>query len=651
MTQTLEILPESRAAATPAATRDPRVAVVIVTRDRAASLQATLARLLSLPEEPEIVVVDNGSSDGTVAVVRERFPAVRLIALHENRGGAARTRGVRAVTAPYVAFCDDDSWWEAGSLRRAADLLDGDARLAVVAARVLVGPERRLDPVCAEMAVSPLDRRRGLPGPAVLGFVACGAVVRRSAYLAAGGFHERFGIGGEEELLALDLAAAGWSLTSVEDVVAEHHPSSIRDRSARKRGVVRNALWCAWLRRAPGAALGRSLAIGRDALASTEGRAGLIAALRGLPWVLRERRRLPAAVECSLWDLETPGKAMRQADPAPLEEDAGHAAAAAPDVSVVIPTYRRDDGLRRVLEALAGQDIGLARFEIIVVDDACSATTPGVVQAVRDKHTGLRLRLLPGRASGPATARNIGWRAAHGAVIAFVDDDAFPADNGWLREGLAALEDPCVDAVSGRVVVPAGEPPTDFQRNVKGLESGAFVTCNAFVRREALLRLGGFDEQFRLPYREDSDLQFRIEQTGGRIVRNPRAVVVHPAPPGRFAVSLRLQRYSAYNALLYRKHPERFRRELEPRPPLHYYAILAAAIGGLLALLAARRGFAALAALTWATLEGRFFLRRVRGSSRRPRHLADLALTSLVIPWLSVYWRLRGALRFRVRFF
>jgi hypothetical protein len=49
--------------------------------------------------------------------------------------------------------------------------------------------------------------------------------------------------------------------------------------------------------------------------------------------------------------------------------------------------------------------------------------------------------------------------------------------------------------------------------------------------------------------------------------------------------------------------------------------------------------------------EGRFFAQRARGASRQPRHLLDLAITSLLIPPLAVYWRLRGAWRFRVLFF
>jgi GT2 family glycosyltransferase len=83
----------------------------------------------------------------------------------------------------------------------------------------------------------------------VLGFVACGAIVRRSAFLEVDGFHPRYGVGGEEALLALDLAAAGWGCAYVPDITAHHHPSPRRDPDRRRSVMVRNDLWTTMLRR------------------------------------------------------------------------------------------------------------------------------------------------------------------------------------------------------------------------------------------------------------------------------------------------------------------------------------------------------------------------------------------------------------------
>jgi GT2 family glycosyltransferase len=238
-------------------------------------------------------VVDNGSDDGTAAAVRARFPDVQLVVVPANLGAAGRTLGVRALETPYVAFSDDDSWWRAGSLDRAAALLDANPQLGLLAARILVGPEGRPDPTLADMEHSPLARD-GLPGPPVLGFIACGSVVRRSAYLEAGGFEPRFRVGAEELLLALDLRALGWRLAYVDDVVAYHHPSC-DTRHGRTRTELRNGLWTAWLRFPLPQALRHTALLfaagGEDRVPA------LAAALRELPWAVRRRRVLPRQVE------------------------------------------------------------------------------------------------------------------------------------------------------------------------------------------------------------------------------------------------------------------------------------------------------------------------------------------------------------------
>ncbi|MEA2400628.1 MAG: hypothetical protein QOK00_1031 [Thermoleophilaceae bacterium] len=272
------------------------VGVVMATRDRRDRALATLDRLADLPERPPVVVVDNGSGDGTPAAIGRRHPDVRVIELGRNAAAAARTAGVRALDTPLAAFSDDDSWWEPGALRRAVAVFAEHPCLALLQGRILVGPGRRLDPTCAAMGRSRVPAPAGLPGPALMGFVACGVVVRRAPFLAAGGFHPRLGVGGEEELLALDLAAAGWQLAYVESVVAHHHPEPGPGRSSRAEVQLRNALWVAWLRRRPAGALARSARL--TAAALREGRAGaLLEAGRGVPWVLRERRPVPPSVD------------------------------------------------------------------------------------------------------------------------------------------------------------------------------------------------------------------------------------------------------------------------------------------------------------------------------------------------------------------
>ena len=283
---------------------DPRIAVVMITHNRVAEALGTLGHLARLPERPRVVVVDNASADGTAEAVAERFPGVEVLRPGRNLGAAGRTLGVRQVDAPYIAFCDDDSWWAPADLGRAADLFDAHPRLALIMGRVLVGPEQVEDPICAELSSSPLPREPGMPGPPILGFLAGAAVVRRRAYLEAGGFEPRVGVGGEEAWLAVELAARGWWLCYVPGLVVHHHPSTRRDAHARHWQGVRNALWFAWLRRPLTIALRQTLRVAMRLPVDRASLRGFAAALALLPRVPRERRVVPPEVERHLRLLE-----------------------------------------------------------------------------------------------------------------------------------------------------------------------------------------------------------------------------------------------------------------------------------------------------------------------------------------------------------
>ncbi len=321
-------------------------------------------------------------------------------------------------------------------------------------------------------------------------------------------------------------------------------------------------------------------------------------------------------------------------------------------LSVVVPTYKRPHLLDRCLGALLAQEFPAERFEIIVADDAGGdVSTWRVVQRRRrqtGRHPRIRYLRVLGR-HGPAAARNRGWRAAAGDVIAFTDDDCVPATS-WLREGLLALDGGRA-AVWGRIVVPLPADPTDFERDMAGLASAGFVTANCFCRRDVLAAIGGLDENFTAPWREDSDLYFSLLERSLDVAPAPRATVVHPLRPASWGASLRQQRKILFDALLYKKHPALYRARIRRSPRWDYYGtlalLLAAVFGGILnaPLLVGAAGAA------WLVATARFCYARLRDTSRRPAHIAEMALTSALIPPLAVFWRLVGAMKYRVMFF
>lgn len=158
---------------------------------------------------------------------------------------------------------------------------------------------------------------------------------------------------------------------------------------------------------------------------------------------------------------------------------AGEAAGMRPELAVVVTTRGRPHLLERCLDSLLRQTMDPERYEIIVVDDGPDDRTRAVV-AIHSARAGgapaVRYVVNDGR-RGPCAARDCGWRATAAPLVAFTNDDTVPEPR-WLIEGERAIG------------------------------TGKLVAANAFVRRSALERLGGFDER----QREDDGLPFQRSQ-------------------------------------------------------------------------------------------------------------------------------------------
>ncbi len=279
------------------------------------------------------------------------------------------------------------------------------------------------------------------------------------------------------------------------------------------------------------------------------------------------------------------------------------------------------------------------------MDDGAQRSTQSLVDRVSQEHPSLHVRYLRAEERrGPAAARNLGWRAGFGVFVAFTDDDCVP-DPHWLRAGTAALL--CgADAVSGRIVVPLPPRPTDYERSAAGLESADFVTANAFVRRAALEQVGGFDETYRLAWREDSDLHFQLLSHRKTVTRSELATVVHPVRRAAWGVSLRQEHKHRFDALLQRKFPALARERLTPYP--HWYYLHAAAlISMLLGAIGGALSFAWFSGIVWLALTLVFACRRLADNSLRPSHILEMLVTSAVLPEVSLFWHWYGIWEFR----
>lgn len=325
---------------------------------------------------------------------------------------------------------------------------------------------------------------------------------------------------------------------------------------------------------------------------------------------------------------------------------------AAIDITVVIPTYRRPDLLEKCLQAVARQSYPNDRFEVIVVSDGPDGQTERIVQAEKHRHPGLRLSFASlSEQRGPAAARNAGWRQGIGELVVFTDDDCIPSML-WLEEYAKAFRGHAGNAVAftGKVTVPVPDPPTDYQKNVAHLSTADFITANCACSRQALEITGGFDETFPAAWREDSDLEFNLLKNEIPIIHVQEAQVCHPVRDAAWGVSIREQRKSMFNALLFKKHPHLYRKKISPRPVWNYYVIILSTIVFGVGLAVQAKLLAAVALSVWFFSILAFIMKRLRGTDSSFSHRMEMIVTSVLIPYLSVYWTLRGAMRYKVFF-
>lgn len=307
------------------------VSVVIPSWNGRELLSVVLPSLSAQTLTPlEVIVVDNGSSDGSVEWLRSEWAEVVVLVLAENVGFAAGVnRGIERARGDYVALVNNDVELHPDCLRELVAALERDPGAASAASKMLgyvdrgiidaAGDTLRWSGIALQRGRGEIDRGQYNSPERV--FSACGgaALYRRAAFGEVGLFDEAFFAYLEDVDWGFRAQLAGFGCAYVPEAVAYHMGSASTRREGRPDSFFyalprRNDIWMV-LKNYPGSALARyalvlfaNQALGlvvalRDGMAGPHLRA-LAAAVPGLPRVLRQRRAIQRARRVGRAELE-----------------------------------------------------------------------------------------------------------------------------------------------------------------------------------------------------------------------------------------------------------------------------------------------------------------------------------------------------------
>ena len=313
-------------------------------------------------------------------------------------------------------------------------------------------------------------------------------------------------------------------------------------------------------------------------------------------------------------------------------------------ISVVIPTFRRAELLQKCLHRLQCQTFNQSEFEVIVVSDGEDLKTQKIIENQFPWVLYARLE----QKKGPAAARNLGWKLASSPLIAFTDDDCLP-DKRWLELIWNNYHGEQRIAFSGKVNVPVSNRPSDFELYTAHLATAEFITANCACTKETLICTGGFDERFEAAWREDSDLHFKLVRNNIPVLKID-ALVTHPVRKARPGISLKEQEKGRYNALLFKKYPDLYRQKIGYGAPWYYYIIIFSFVAFIAAIITGSVMVSFWFFALWMLLTSYFIAKRLKSTSKSLGHISEMVYTSILIPFLSVYWQFYGAVKYRVLF-
>lgn len=219
--------------------------------------------------------------------------------------------------------------------------------------------------------------------------------------------------------------------------------------------------------------------------------------------------------------------------------------------------------------------------------------------------------------------------------------------NGFKHIGMPTAKNKKEIAFTGKTVVPYAGTPTDYEKNIANLDTAEFITANCACTKQAFKKVNGFDEDFTIAWREDSELQFKFIKAAVTIIKVNDALVVHPVREAAWGISLKEQKKSKFNALLHKKHPLLYKQKIGIKPLWNYYAMVVLLPVCILSYLNTLPVVFTISFCCWLLLVCQLTLKRLKGTSKKLNHIIEMIATSVLIPFLSVFWNLQGSVRYK----
>jgi GT2 family glycosyltransferase len=497
-----------------------------------------------------IVVVDHGSTDGSVDLLRQEYPELRLVVDTKNSSYArAINSGTAHLSTPILIISNPDIIVHGGAISEMLGVLREYHRVGLVGCKVV--DQQGNDTT----RFSRTGFIRGVLLPVIPGsyrgywrkteqkvhksnvpFEVCfveGAfmMIRREAFDWLGGFDEGFSFFSEDADFAVRLRKAGWKVFHTPMATITHFGGgSFAHVPVRrtvefyesmllfyKRHSYRHFLWLRrFLLLIVKAKLG-AFKFARKGESSSIGQQ--IETHQLLLSTLRRHRG------------SKNGKTGEEIRPQGSQRTAWN-----PLVSIIVPTYNRVDCLIQLLEALKSQTY--QNFEVLIIDQS------DTLEEKKEKyftHSGTRLKLIRTKSRGRPAAKNIGIREARGDLLLFCDDDILPPED-LIEIHVRAYDDLRIGAVSCRTV-DNGRPRicprrilqiTPYGKMIAGFDSDltsfvrTLVGANMSVRKDVQKEIGLFDTSFGgTAIFEEPDFSIRLIRSGYKILFTNKTTVGH----------------------------------------------------------------------------------------------------------------------------